>query len=489
MNGHVESLCWINRRASTRIVVALLAIALVASACGSDGDPVAAGDDEAGTDGVASAEVEGVDDGCGPFFAMQEFFSVTEAVDRDAIEGVLDDTRDAIDVAEGESDATVQLLEMYEDVWVAGLDTMEGDSPVASDEFLGQAIIDADLQLDELEDLAAEAGPYVQRVCGLDLFSEASGSNEGDSRAAEVAGADAGSTTTSTTIPIEAVLEVEEDSSGASRNYAGVTLEVGEIWRTNQDPVEVLQGGGEGTESEMVMVGVRFTNEGTSRMQFDPSAVRWMGADGSLTDATTFLTEQGESEFSIVLEASSSVAVYVVFPDPGPTTDAALYISRPEEEPESIPLGGGASESENTLTLDDGDSGSAFVQFTSVCGFGLDTEVRSVEISPNAEDRDGKGLRAGRDRLLVSIDLAVTMTEGADTLGCPNFVPVNALDTRLSLSSGDQVAPTELSFASAELRSTVVDSLVFDVPADFDELSLTTVEDNDLGTWTDIELP
>ena len=485
-----------------RLVMALV-FGLVAAACGVGGGDEVSSAAAARADEI-EAEVEGISEGCGALLALDEIGvqgDGTATNDQEALRKLIAASEEAARAIEGESEAATLFIDLNRDIATFFLEELEED-PDVSDEALSFAVLVAfSDRIDEVNAAEEEAIAFFDRRCDGRLQSVFFGGTAGttsvagattdaavDQTTAEAAVAE--TTTTLPPEPIAVATVIETSSVGALATYANVEFEVGEIWRTNQLPVEALAGIGEGTEDEWVLVELRGTNLGGNDFGFFGGGdFLWIDEGGDTVPAEARLTPQGDSWVG-TFPTSSSERGFVVFPGPlGASEGASLQLVSGNQLPITIPLGVGFVAEKYPIQLATGAVGETASADVAGCGFDLVTEVRGAEVTLNAVPRDAwervtSGLR------YVVIDLAITPTAQADNFSSCSFLSFarNTLDARLELDNGDLVAVTALTFGSIDDGATELQQLVFEVEDDVTSAVLRGLDGAELAQW-ELALP
>lgn len=479
----------------------------MATACGVVGG---ASDDLASESAEeAQADVDGIPSGCGALLAVGEAPNVPaeEFFTPQALDDYVQILSDAAEVTSGESDAATQYLQIMTEVTEDVAERMEADPELTPNQ-AAMAMVDiASSRLAEIEVLEVETLAYLDRRCeglidtsggltGAAPDDVAAGTSDDGSAEDAVAmddgetGADGqtdqGGTESGATAP--PVLDIETTSAGAIGTYKGLEVEVGEIWRTNQEPADALQGGGDGTDGSRVMVEVRLSSLEDTRLQIPVAAFRWLDASGTATAPVDGLTLQGDS-WNPNLAAGTSERRYLIFAeDVGPTEGAILEVFAQGEVAEPIPLGLGTTDATYPIELTSGSTGEAIVASSNVCSYGIETDVRSANVVLDALD-GGSWWRAGTGQRLIEIDLGVFVQNSENPGGCFSSIALFQVETRLELSNGDVVAPVDLNFDAVDENSTGVDRLVFVIPDDVTSMTLVAGDGATLGSWDGLELP
>lgn len=491
-------------------VTVVLATGLIAAGC-SEGAESGDGPDSLASEAAETAaevDVEGVPSGCGALMAVGDTLEgpPEQVFTKEGLANYATVVAEAKKVTSGESQAATDYLKLVLDTTYETLDAIKADPAMPADEVALTLYVAAGEREDEIAELEAETLAYLDRRCDGLIDTSAgltSGSTAGrpsgrpDDTPAENAtsmdgdsGTEDTGTSTVETEPIAPLLEVETSSTGAAGAYRSLDLEVGEIWRTNQQPVDVLTGTGDGDGSDQswMLVEVRLTNERGGDTNLSAAVFQWVDAAGSTTNATTAYTPNGE-QWGLRFPPRSSERGYIVFSgDLGKTEGASLQIVGSGEVSESVPLGQGATELVYPFALSDGDSGEVTVETTSSCGYTADTDIRSAEIALNAQYND-RWHRVGDGRRFVVIDLGVSLRDSPNPAGCPDSIALFQLESRLKLSSGDLVAPLEMNFAAVNENATEVDRLVFEVTDDVTSMTLEDSNGEVLASWADLSFP
>ncbi len=488
-----------------RLTVFLIAASCaMATACGVVGG---SSDGLSSQSAEAEVDVDGIPSGCGALLAVGEAPDVPaeEFFTDQALDDYVQILSDAADVTGGESDAATQYLQIMTEITENVADRMEADPELTPNQAAMVMVDLASSRLAEIEVLEAETVAYLDRKCDglIDTSAGLTGAASDDVAAgiadggsaedgvamddgqtdgdAEQGGAESG-------VAVTPVLDVETTSAGAIGTFKGLEVEVGEIWRTNQDPTDALSGGGDGTDQSLVMIEVRLSSLEDTRIQIPVDAFRWLDASGTATAPTEGLSLQGES-WNPNLAAGTSERRYLIFTDDvGPTEGAILEVFAQGQVAEPIPLGLGLTTSTYPIELASGSTGEATVAASNICLYGIETDVRSAAVVLDALD-GGSWWRAGTGQRLIEIELGVFVQNSENPGGCFGSIPLFQVETRLELSNGDVVAPVDLNFDAVDENSTGVDRLVFVIPDDVISMTLVAGSGETLGSWDGLELP
>lgn len=501
------------QRLTVFLIAASCATATACGIVGGSSDDLASQSAES-----AAADIEGIPDGCGALLAVGETPNVPaeEFFTPEGLDGYVQVLSDAAEVTGGESDAATQYLQIMTEITRNVADQMDENPELTPNQAALTMVDIASTRVAEIEVLEAETLAYLDRKCdglidtsagltGAAPDDVAAGTSDGESADGESAdgesaddgtamddgqtdGADTEGGGADSAVAATPVLEVESSSTGAIGSYKGLQVEVGEIWRTNQDPAEAVSGGGDGTDQSWVMVEVRLSSLEETDVQIPVEAFRWLDGSGTATASTDGLGLNGDG-WNRSLAAGTSERRYLIFPaNVGQTDGAILEVFGQGEMAEPIPLGRGVTVPTYPIELASGATGQALVASTNVCSYSIETDIRSASVVLDALD-GGSWWRAGTGQRLVEIDLGVFVQNSENPGGCFTSIALFQVESRLELSNGDVVAPVDKNFDSVDQNSSGNDRLVFEIPDDVTSMTLVAGSGETLGSWDGLELP